>query len=67
MHTNVSDEIIGGRRKLHNEERHNLCSSPNTIRMMKSRRMGGAGHLVLMERRGIYTGLWWEIQKKRDH
>jgi hypothetical protein len=25
-------EIIGGRRKLHNEELHNLCSSPNKMR-----------------------------------
>jgi hypothetical protein len=33
------DEIIGGWRKLHNEELHNLYSSPNIIRMIKSRRM----------------------------
>jgi hypothetical protein len=31
------DEVTGGRRKLHNEERHSLYSSP--IRMIKSRRM----------------------------
>jgi hypothetical protein len=38
------DEIIGGWRKLHNEELHNLYGTPNIIRMMKSRRMrwGGA-------------------------
>jgi hypothetical protein len=28
------DEIIGGWRKLHNEELHNIHSSPNIIRMM---------------------------------
>jgi hypothetical protein len=33
------DEIIGGRRKLHNEELHNLYSSPYVIRMIKTRRM----------------------------
>jgi hypothetical protein len=33
------DEIIGGWRKLHNEGLHNLYSSPNIIRMIKSRRM----------------------------
>jgi hypothetical protein len=35
------DEIIGGWRKLQNEELHNLYSSPNirVIRMNKSRRM----------------------------
>jgi hypothetical protein len=32
-------EMIGGRRKLLNRELHNLCSLPNIIRMMKSRRM----------------------------
>jgi hypothetical protein len=31
------DEIIGGWRKLHNEELCNFCSSPDIIRMMKSR------------------------------
>jgi hypothetical protein len=33
------DEVTGGWRKLHNEELHNLYSSPNVIRMIKSRRM----------------------------
>jgi hypothetical protein len=32
-------KIIGGWRKLHNEELHNLYASPDIIRMMKSRRM----------------------------
>jgi hypothetical protein len=29
------DEVIGGWRKLHNAELHNLCSSPGIIRMIK--------------------------------
>jgi hypothetical protein len=33
------DEIIGGWRKLHNEELHNLYSSPNIIIMIKSSRI----------------------------
>jgi hypothetical protein len=33
------DEVAGDRRKLHNEELHNLYFSPNIIRVMKSRRM----------------------------
>jgi hypothetical protein len=33
------DEMMGGERKLHNEELHNLYSSPSIIRMIKSRRM----------------------------
>jgi hypothetical protein len=34
-----SGEIMGDWRKLHNEELHNLYSSPNIIRMIKSRKM----------------------------
>jgi hypothetical protein len=30
------DEVIGSRRKMHNEELHNLYSSPNIIRLIKS-------------------------------
>jgi hypothetical protein len=33
------DEVTGDWRKLHSEELHNMYSSPNTMRMMKSRRM----------------------------
>jgi hypothetical protein len=34
-----SDEVVGGRRKLHNEELHNLYSSPSIIRIITSRRI----------------------------
>jgi hypothetical protein len=37
------DEVIGGRRKLHNEALHNLYYSPGIIRMMKSRSIRWAG------------------------
>jgi hypothetical protein len=33
------EEVTGGRRRLHNEELHNLHASPNIIRVIKSRRM----------------------------
>jgi hypothetical protein len=33
------DEVTGGWRKLQNEEQRNLCSSPSTIIVIKSRRM----------------------------
>jgi hypothetical protein len=33
------DRVTGGWRKLHNEELHNVYSSPNIIRINKSRRM----------------------------
>jgi hypothetical protein len=49
------DEVTGGWRKLHNEELHNLYSSPSIIRMIKSRRMRWAGHVTRMgEKRNAY-------------
>jgi hypothetical protein len=41
-------EVMRGWRKLHNEELHNLYCSPSIIRMMKSRRIRGAGHVARM-------------------
>jgi hypothetical protein len=38
--------VTGGWRKLHNEELHNLYSSPSIIRSIKSRRMRWAGHVA---------------------
>jgi hypothetical protein len=46
------------RRKLHSEELHNLYSSPDIIRQIKSRRMGWAGHVARMgEERKFYKVL----------
>jgi hypothetical protein len=42
------DEVTGEWRKLHNEELHNLYSSPDIIRQVKSRRMKWAGHVARM-------------------
>jgi hypothetical protein len=63
------DEVVGGWRKLHNEELYNLYSSPSTrlIRIIKSKRMRLAGHVALVGVRGIYIGFWWESQKERDY
>jgi hypothetical protein len=45
----------GGWIKLHNEELHNLYSSPNVIKMTKSRRLRWARHVTCMgERRNAY-------------
>jgi hypothetical protein len=49
------DEVIRGWRKLHNEAFHKLYSSPNIIRMIKSRRMRLAGHVAQMSRRVIHV------------
>jgi hypothetical protein len=61
------DEVTGGWRKLHNEELHNLYSSPSIINMIKSKRMRWAVHVARMGRRGMHIGYWWESQKERTH
>jgi hypothetical protein len=53
------DEVTGNWRKLHNWRLHNLCPSPNIIRMTKSRRVKWAGHVARMEKRNgirIFVG-----------
>jgi PAS domain-containing protein len=60
------DEVTGGRRKLHNEELHNLYSSPNIIRMDKSRRMKWAWHVARIEqKRNAYRILVGNADGKR--
>jgi hypothetical protein len=61
------DEVTGGWRKLHNEELHDLHSSPSIIRIIKSKRMRWAGHVARMEKREMCSGYWWESQRERDH
>jgi hypothetical protein len=52
------DEVTGQWRKLHNEELHNLYSSPNIIRQIKSKRMRLTGHMASMgEERKVCRGL----------
>jgi hypothetical protein len=47
--------VTGGWRKLHNEEVHDLYSSPSIIRIIKSRKMRWASHVVRMrEKRNAY-------------
>jgi len=62
------DEVTGERRRrrrLHNEELNDLYSSPNIVRVIKSRRMIWAGH-VWVRRRGC-IGSWWGNWRERDH
>jgi len=52
------DEVTGKWRRLHNEELNDLYSSPNIVRVIKSRRMGWTGHVARMgEERGVYRVL----------
>jgi hypothetical protein len=60
------DEMTGEWRKLHSEELHNLYSSPDIIRQVKSRRMRWAGHVARMgEERKVYKVLVGKPEGKR--
>jgi hypothetical protein len=51
-------EVTGEWRKLHNDELNDVYSSPNIVRVIKSRRMRWAGHVARMgKRRGVYRVL----------
>ena len=53
------DEVTEEWRRLHNEELNGLYSSPNIVRVIKSRRMRWAGHVARMgEERGRIVS-WW--------
>jgi hypothetical protein len=44
---------------MHNEVLHNLYSSPNIIRMIKSRRMRWEGYAESMRKENNAYGFWW--------
>ena len=61
------DEVTGEWWRLHNEELNDLYSSPNTVRVIKSRRMRWAGHVASMgEERGCIVP-WWGNRRERCH
>jgi len=52
------DEVTREWRILHNEELNDPYTSPNTVRVIKSRRMRWAGHVACMEEtRGVFRVL----------
>ena len=57
------DDVTGEWRKLHND----LYSSPNTVRVIKSRRMRWAEHVASKGREEVYTWFWWGNLRERDH
>jgi hypothetical protein len=57
------DKVMGERRKLRNGKLHNLCSSPDIIRQIKSRRMGCVAHMG--EGRNVYRVLMEKPKGKR--
>jgi hypothetical protein len=61
------DEVTGECRKLHNEELHDLYSSPSIIRIIKVRRMRLASHAARMgEKRNAYRLLVGKPEGKRS-
>jgi len=60
------DEETGKWRRLHNKELNDLYSSPNIVRVIKSRRMRWAGHVARMgEEREVYRVLVGKPEGKR--
>ena len=60
------DKVTGEWRKLYNEELNNLYSSPNIVRMIKSRRMRWVGYVAHMgEGRGVYRVLVGKPERRR--
>jgi hypothetical protein len=59
------DEVTGEWRKLHTGELHNLYSSPDIIRQIKSRRMIWVRHVARVGEEENFTRFWWENPKER--
>ena len=62
-----SDEVTGEWRRLHNEELNDLYSSPNIVRVIKSRRMRWDGMWRVWVRRGGCIRSCWGNRRERDH
>jgi hypothetical protein len=62
------EKVAGGWRRLHNEELHNLYVSPNTVRVIKSRRMKWGGRVARMgEMRKAYIIFVGKGERKTPH
>ena len=62
----MRDEVTGEWRRLRTEELNDLYSSPNNVRVIKSRKMRGAGHVARMgEERGVYRVLVGKPEGRR--
>jgi hypothetical protein len=63
------NEVTREWRKLHNENLNDLYSSPNIVRVIKSKRMRWTEHVTFMgeRRRDEYTWFLWGNLRERDH
>jgi hypothetical protein len=58
----LREEVVGGLKRLHNEELHNLYASSNIIRLIKSRTIW-VGNLACMgETRNVYSILVGKLE-----
>jgi hypothetical protein len=58
------DEVTGEWRILHNKELYAVCSF---TRVIKSRRLRRAGHVVPMGREEVHRGFWWGNLREGGH
>ena len=61
------DELIGEWGKLHEEDLNDLYTSPNIVRLIKSRRMRWTGMLHVWGTGEADSEFWWENLRERDH
>ena len=61
------NEVTGEWWRLHNEELNDLYSSPNIVRVIKSKRMRWAGHVARMGEEGGCIGSSWGNRREREH
>jgi hypothetical protein len=61
------DEVTGKWRRLHNKELHSLYSSPDIIRVIKSRRLRWAGNAARMAKGKMHTRFSVENLRERNH
>ena len=59
--------MTGEWRRLRNVELNDLISSPNIVRMIKSRGMGWAGHVARMDEGRGCIGSWWGNRREGYH
>jgi hypothetical protein len=69
--THVKEELrkmcsIGYRRKLHNEDFHDVHLSPNFNWIINSRSVGWAGSVACMGEIVMRTRVWWKTVKDKD-
>jgi hypothetical protein len=57
----------GSWRKLHNDKLHSLYSSPNIVRVIKSRRTRWVGHVAHRKRGEVFTEFWLGGLKVSGH